>query len=83
MAIIIDDVYITCSLPYIVIAHAGSNTSGFYLIQGTHDTSTYYSCISHITMAIITRRMQRIVGERERGTVHGGRIRLLPDPTGN
>ena len=22
--------------------------------------------------------MQRIVGERERGTVHGGRIRLLP-----
>ena len=26
----------------------------------------------------ITRRMQRIVGERERGTVHGGRIRLLP-----
>ena len=26
----------------------------------------------------ITRRMQRIMGERERGTVHGGRIRLLP-----
>ena len=26
----------------------------------------------------ITRRMQRIVGERERGTVHGGCIRLLP-----
>ena len=25
-----------------------------------------------------TRRMQHIVGERERGTVHGGRIRLLP-----
>ena len=26
----------------------------------------------------ITRRMQHIVGERERGTVHVGRIRLLP-----
>ena len=26
----------------------------------------------------LSRRMQRIVGERERGTVHGGCIRLLP-----
>ena len=31
-----------------------------------------------LTLAPMTRRMQRIVGERERGTVHGGRIRLLP-----
>ena len=45
--------YVTCSLPYmharIVIVHAGSNTSGFYLIRGTHDTIA----ASHIIMAIV------------------------------
>ena len=33
----------------IVIVHAGSNTSGFYLIRGTHDTIA----ASHITMVIV------------------------------
>ena len=38
--------------------------------------SNVMTCV--VRTSDITRRMQRIVGEHERGTVHGGRIRLLP-----
>ena len=38
----------------------------------------FFICVVLDLLFHITRRMQRIVGERERGTVHGGRIRLLP-----
>ena len=41
-----------------------------------HGTAGLYYVSNPVSC--ITRRMQRIVGERERGTVHGGCIRLLP-----
>ena len=48
---------VTCSLPYIVIVHNGSNTSGFYLIRGTHNIIAQAIVIAFFTVYDMTIRV--------------------------